>query len=203
MVASDHLNFEARNYSSLRLAADYSNANSAAEKDGIVASVANLSNIYAILKNVSDSVIPAPIKAMLANLLVSRWQNSPEQEDALRKGLGLASADEYWSQLGKNSAALPPKAKIQLLADLIAETGVNPKVKDLPSLLESVLEILRVRFADVEEKALQIYAAELVISDYLKSPKSSSDRVLRFVQTIDAQVIRQALIVEPKPTTTQ
>jgi len=193
MVALQHVNLEAKSYGSLRLAADFSNAKTDEEKKKVVACVPKLDDIYAILKNVQDSVIPAPIKALLANLLVFKWENTPAQIEALRKGLGLEAADEYWTELGKTSSALLPKAKIQLLAEIIPACGFNARVADLPTLMATVLEILRSRFQDVEEKALQTYTAELIISDYLYSPASSVDRVVRFVKSANSDELRKAL----------
>lgn len=195
MVSSQHMGLEAKSYNSLRLAADYSNATSDAEKHKIVESVPQLDSIYNILKDISDSVIPPPVKAMLANYIIYDWKNTPVQVGALRKGLGLDTADEYWKVLGAHSSALAPKAKIQLLGELVRAFGVNQRVSNVPSLMGSILEILRPRYPDVEEKNLQAFTAELILSDYLHTT-SPPDRLIRYVTIGDADRIRQQLEVK-------
>ena len=182
------LGVEAKSYNSLRLAADYDRATTPAEKQAIVDSVPRLSTIYAILQNVQDSVVPQPIKALLANAILYSWSNTPVQIEALRMGLGLSTPDEFWIGIGKNSASLPPRAKILLLAELIPAFGTDARVNSIPNLMASALEIMRTRFPGVEEKYIQTYVAELIISDFLRTP-NALDRVIKFVQQAPAELI--------------
>jgi hypothetical protein len=182
------LGVEAKSYNSLRLAADYDRATTPAEKQAIVDSVPRLSTIYAILQNVQDSVVPQPIKALLANAILYSWSNTPVQIEALRMGLGLSTADEFWIGIGKNSASLPPRAKILLLAELIPAFGKDARVNSIPNLMASALEIMRTRFPGVEEKYIQTYVAELIISDFLRTP-NALDRVIKFIQQAPAELI--------------
>ena len=92
-------------------------------------------------------------------------------------------ADEYWIELGRNTASLPPKMKIQLLAEIVKSVGSNPRVFELPTLMGNVLEILRKRFPDASEKDMQTYSTELAIGDYLNSKSTTLERVLKFVSS--------------------
>ena len=180
MVVMQNVNAEAKTFNALRLAADYSNATTEIQRQNIIASTQRLDSIYAILSSVQDSVVPAPIKALLANQIVREWDDSPLRVASLRKGLGMDPADEYWIELGRNTASLPPKMKIQLLAEVVTSVGSNPRVSELPTLMGNVLEVLRKRFPDATEKDMQTYTTELVIGDYLNS-KTTMERVLKFV----------------------
>jgi len=184
MVMMQNLNSEAKVYCSLRLAADYSKATTEMEKQKILESIPRLESIYAVLNNLQDAVVPAPIKALLANRIIPNWVNCPEQLEALRKGLGMETADEYWIELGKNSGLITPRTKILLLGEIVSYCGVNAKVKDVPALMGAILDVLRKRFPGADEKTLQTYTVELVISDYLNS-RNSKERVMSFVNKAD------------------
>lgn len=186
-----HLGTEDKKFNALRLAADYSRAASSTDKEGVIQRVQRLSTIYAVLKDVKDAVIPAPIKALLANALLAKWENTPAQVDALRKGLGLDAADEYWIALSAQTALIPPRRKILLLAEMIPLFGVDPRVQAVPDVIKAVLEVLRVKFPEaVEEKALQAYTADLIVSDFLRG-SSPPERLTRYLAQAPVDTIRR------------
>jgi len=75
--------------------------------------IPRLSDIYSILKQVSSSLIPPSIKAILATYIVSQWDSTPSQTLALRRGLGVDPVDaEFWGPIGKLTAAIAPKDKV-------------------------------------------------------------------------------------------
>jgi hypothetical protein len=97
----------------------------------------------------------------------------------------METADEYWIELGKHSGLITPRTKILLLGEIVSCCrGVNAKVKDVPALMGAILDVLRKRFPGVDEKTLQTYTVELVISDYLNS-RNSKERVMSFVNKAD------------------
>jgi hypothetical protein len=51
--------------------------------------IAALTAIYAVLREVQTSVIPPPVKAMLAFFLMDSWTDSTVQSAALRQALSL------------------------------------------------------------------------------------------------------------------
>ena len=193
MPALKHMGADDKKYNAMRMAADYSRASSSSEKQRIIQGVERLSSIYAILKEVKDTVIPAPIKALLANYLVAKWENTPAQVAALRKGLGLDAGDAYWTALSAQTGMLPPKKKIFLLAEMIPRFGVDPRVEAVPEVMQSVFDVLRKRFPAAEEKVLQAYTSELVLSDYLNTG-SSLDRLTRWCLQAPEDALRKETV---------
>lgn len=190
MPALKHLGAEDKKFNALRLAADYTRADGVEEKEIVLQRVERLSSIYAVLKDVKDAVIPAPIKALLANALLAKWENTPAQVDALRKGLGLDAADEYWTALSSQTALIPPRKKILLLAEMIPLFGVDPRVQAVPDVMKAVLEVLRAKFPEAAEaKALQVYTAELIVSDFLRG-SSPPERLTKYLSQAPLEAIR-------------
>jgi hypothetical protein len=70
-----YLESDDKKFNSLRLAADYERA-SVAEKGEILKTLNKLEQIYEIIHVVKEMIIPAPVKAMLANFLFPKWTDT-------------------------------------------------------------------------------------------------------------------------------
>lgn len=157
-----------------------------------------LVQIYDVLKDVKEVVIPTPVKAMLATFIVDKWNNSPAMRLALSQGVGLlpVSAMEpetaaFWTELSNVTAALQPRDKIALLGDLVpalADTLMRPRVLRVPSLCRAVTAIFRQNFKDVTDEEVVSVSSDLSVSEFLYSTGSADEsfkRLIAYVKTVD------------------
>ena len=151
--------------------------------------VLRLPQIYRVLREVQDIVIPKPVKAMLAAYLVSEWTNSDAQVEALRKGLGLSpSADDaFWSGIAGSTKNLKPRDKIVFLSDIVPLFGTGSEaLEQLPSLLPMLTEAIRNKLPEAPAEDVELLATDLVATDFLRAERpNAGERLLRFVMVGD------------------
>jgi hypothetical protein len=190
LLGSNNMEKDDREFSAYRIDTDYQRASTPEEKESVLRSVLKLNGIYEILKEVKDIVIPPPVKAMLANFLLPKWEDTPAQREALRQGLGLIPPDDYWKPLGAATSSLPPREKILFLSNIAPEFGKNPNVEALPTLMQIINNMVRAKLPDIVEANLQIFTADIVVTDFLnvRTP-NASDRLLKFIEVTDAKTI--------------
>lgn len=155
-----------------------------------------LEQIYDIIKNVKEIVIPSPVKAMLACNLLDDWDNTPAQREALSMALGQTPpSEEFWLPIAKASMQMQAKDKIYFTVDLVAKCGkaeYADKMKEIPALLSSALDSMAERFPNEEVGKLQSFVTDLVISDYLNSDQDA-DKILKFVKTYPVNALQKML----------
>jgi hypothetical protein len=136
--------------------------------------------------------VPKPAKAQLANYLLPTWKNSDEQVQALRKGLGLDSADDFWGAIGTSTTNLPPREKIVFLAEAISQVGVNDKLVGLPAAMASIVGALKQRIPDEEElQNIEKFTAKVVVSDYLMSGgPNAAERIMRYIGSLSDSALK-------------
>ena len=181
----------------LRIGTAFSKAESTKEKQTILDSVPKLTSIYEVLKDVKEVVIPTPVKAMLASFLLPKWDNTEDQREALKLGLGLDKGkEEFWVPVGKSTSAMPPREKILFLSEIIPEFGRNTNLEKLPDLLSSLLITIREKVGPLmDEASLQIFVADLAVTDFIfsKNPDQNAayDRVVKFINQADATLLTE------------
>lgn len=188
---------EDREYSALRLAADYKAAKDEAGREAVMRSAESLPQIYEVLEKVQDKVVPKPAKALLANYLVHSWTNSVTQIGALRKGLGLDPPNDFWRDVGACTSMLAPNAKITFLGEVISQADRNDKFSGLPAMMKSALEVMQAKLPDEEEQTrLQALVAALAISDYLMTDLeagAAASRVRRYLESLSTAQVKSML----------
>ena len=184
-----YLESDDKKFNSLRLAADYERA-SVAEKGEILKTLNKLEQIYEIIHVVKEMIIPAPVKAMLANFLFPKWTNTPEQREALKQGLGLSPPDEFWNSVSKSTSSMSPRQKVIFLSSIIpffGSSSSSDKLAAYPGLLIEVVESIQQRLPAEAIGAIQDFASDFLITDFLASPKGTADgadRTKRFLQQV-------------------
>lgn len=192
LLTAKNMEAEDREYSALRLSAQVKDAASDTEKAALLKSAEMLPDIYAIVAGVQDNVVPKPAKAQLANYLLPTWKNSEEQVQALRKGLGLDTADDFWRGVGGSTANLPPREKIVFLAETLSQVGINDKLAGLPQTMASIVGALKQRIPEEEQlKDIEIFTAKIAVSDYLMSGEADAgDRIVRYIQSLSDSALK-------------
>ena len=199
LLGSSTLDKDDLEFTALRIATDFSKAVTQLEKQTLLDSIPKLTSIYEILRGVKEVVIPTPVKAMLAIFLLPKWENTPVQRNALKLGLGLEKGEEeFWVPLGKATSSMPPREKILFLSEIIPEFGRNTNMSRLPDLLASLLLIVREKLGVLaDEASIQIFVADLAITDYLFTKQSDGevayDRVIKFIETADAAYLTELI----------
>ena len=198
LLPSKNLEPDDKEYISLRLAADYEKCESNEQKKEILENVSKLSEIYDTLKDVKDTVIPKPIKSILANYLFSSWTNSRQQIDALRMGLGVQPPDDYWRSIGELTKNMLPRNKIIFLAEIIPLFGTNDKLLELPNAISSIVSRLEEKLSDeTERKYLETFAAKIVVTDFLNETTDDPlERILRYIDTMTKANLSSIITVE-------
>eukprot|EP01037_Dinobryon_pediforme_P018300 gene18300-18562_t len=113
MFGARNIEKQDRRFVALRLASEYSKNSEQPDPAAISTRVSKLSEIYSILKDVKDSVIPPAVKALLAYFLSIEWQNTDKEKTALARALGVQPPDEdFWLPVSKLTALIPPKQKV-------------------------------------------------------------------------------------------
>ena len=147
--------------------------------------VERLPQIYRVLRDVQDIVIPKPVKAMLAAYIVQDWTNSEAQVDALRKGLGLTpSADDaFWTGIAGSTKNLKPRDKIVFLSDIVPLFGTGSEtLAQLPALLPMLNEAIRTKLPEAPAEDVELLATDLVATDFLRASRpNAGERLLRFL----------------------
>lgn len=168
------------------------------QKKEILENVSKLSEIYDTLKDVKDTVIPKPIKSILANYLFSSWTNSRQQIDALRMGLGVQPPDDYWRSIGELTKNMLPRNKIIFLAEIIPLFGTNDKLLELPNAISSIVSRLEEKLSDeTERKYLETFAAKIVVTDFLNETTDDPlERILRYIDTMTKANLSSIITVE-------
>ena len=199
LLGSATLDKDDLEFTALRVATDFSKATSQLEKQTILDSVPKLTGIYEVLKGVKEVVIPTPVKAMLAVFLLPKWDNTFAQRNALKLGLGLEKGEEeFWVPLGKATSAMPPREKILFLSEIIPEFGRNTNLVRLPDLLASLLLIIREKLgALADEASMQIFVADLAVTDFLFTKESEQEaaynRVVKFIEKADSAYVTELI----------
>ena len=192
---------EDRRFLSIRTGSKYYNSTDADQKTKIVEGFQKADQLYDVLKEVKEVVIPKPVKAMLCSFLGEEWTNSQVQREALKMSVGLMTPnDDFWLPVSKEIIELSPKEKIYVTADLVNAFGSEEnknKLSGFPALLSEVISTLKKRLPEeTTERAIQLYSVDLCISDYLfdrsRDAVESQKRVLKFVETISVKVLTDA-----------
>jgi hypothetical protein len=190
-----------RKFTSIRLASRYF------KNDKYVAGkpappLDKLEQLYEIIKGVKEIVIPSPVKAMLACMLIDEWDNTPVQREALSMALGqVPPSQDFWLPIAKASMKMPSKEKIFFTVDLVAKYGkaeYADKMRGIPSLLNEALEAVTARFPAIDIAKQQSFVTDLVISDYLNNPKQTQENILKFVKTYPLKALAK-MIDPPAP----
>jgi hypothetical protein len=180
-------------FTALRIDSEFRKLDSSLEKQSLLDSIPKLPSIYEILKTVKEVVIPTPVKAMLAIFLLPKWENTVPQKEALKLGLGLEKADEdFWGPLGLATGAMPPREKILFLSEIIPEFGTNPNLVRLPDLLSKLLIRIKEKLPLIEEASIQIFVADLAVTDFLLdiyTGDAAFDRIVKFVDISEPEYL--------------
>ncbi|KAJ1434488.1 hypothetical protein B484DRAFT_393963 [Ochromonadaceae sp. CCMP2298] len=187
-----------RKFVSVRLAAQYNASTSDAQKAQLVDSIDRLNSIYSVLKDVKEIVVPSPVKAMLATMMLSQWEGSAEQLGALRMSLGLDTADDFWGPVGSSTMQMAPKPKIYFLGDLVPKFGAPRYAAALagfPALLAEVVSISKRKVPEATESQIQAFSVDLLLADYFDSEKGTKERILRYVESLTAEQLESMLII--------
>ena len=173
------------NFISLRAEGGYSQATTDAERSAVTDNLNKFPEIYEILKDVKEVVIPKPIKAMLATFLAAGWTNTDAEKQALRMSTGLETpSEEFWKPLGLATASMEPRDKINFLADTVTLFGKPEKagiISNYPTVLSETIELIKTKVPEADIGDVQLLATDLSSTDYL-SGSSSQDRFTRFLQ---------------------
>lgn len=183
---------EDREFCSLRIATEYERKDSEAERMHLLSSIGKLASIYDILKEVKNLVIPNAVKAMLAVFVMEQWNNTEEQREAMKKGLGIEKPDEYWTALGAVTSAMPPREKILFLADVIPQVGTNANIPQLPDFFQDLSPRIRAKLPDLEESNLQIFVADMAITDFCFAAQPR-DRIVRYIDSLAPEVLKKQI----------
>ena len=183
---------EDREFCSLRIATEYERKGSEAERAHLLSSVSKLPSIYDILKEVKNLVIPNAVKAMLAVFVVEQWNNTDEQREAMKKGLGIEKPDDYWTALGSVTSAMPPREKILFLADVIPQVGTNVNIPQLPAFFQELSPRIRAKLPELDEANLQIFVADVAITDFCIAAQSG-DRIVRYIDSLAPEVLKKQI----------
>ena len=150
-------------------------------------------------------IIPAPVKAMLANFLYPKWTNIPEQREALKQGLGLAPPNDFWTSVSKSTSTMSPRQKVIFLSNIIPFFG-SPKSSDklvsYPGLLIEIVESIQQRLPTEALGTVQDFASDFLITDFLASSKEPADgagRVKKYLQQISDEDLK-AMVTEDRQT---
>jgi hypothetical protein len=157
------------------------------KKAFVEALVTRLPQIYAVLREVQEIVIPKPVKAMLASYIVADWTNSEAQVEALRKGLGLlpSAGDEFWISVSLATKSMRPKDKIVFLSDIVPlfGTSLSNRLAELPALLTLLNEMILEKLPEALPEDIQLLSTELAATDFLRSAvPNAADRLTRYVK---------------------
>lgn len=186
LLGFKNLKSDDRKFLSYRLTSLYGSLQEEEEKRDLLRSSKAIEQIYETLKEVKEVVIPSPVKASLSSSIFREWENSPDQVSSLRMALGLDPPSvDFWLPVSVATKSIGPKEKIYFLADLIPKFGkkqYSDRLEQFPSLLSEVLTVLTERLPTIEEKQLQLFASDLMISDFLKDEESSHQKIVRFVR---------------------
>lgn len=195
-----YLESDDKKFNALRLAADYDKLGTQGRAD-LLKNLKKLEDIYEIIHVMKEMIIPAPVKAMLANFLFPHWTNSAEQIAALRQGLGLSPADGFWTSVSKNTASMSPRQKVIFLSNLVPFFGTSDKVSSYPELLEKTIASIQKRLPDEALAALaavQDFASDFLIADFLLSDKpDAADRALRYIDSLTIEQLK-AFVLEDR-----
>ena len=197
LAGAPNMDMEDCRFVACRIQGAFTNATSAAEKSAVIDNISKLPDIYQILKDVKEIVIPKPIKAMLATFLAYCWTNSEGEKLALKMSTGIETpSEEFWKPLGLATASMAPRDKINFLADTVTLFGKPENceiIATYPSVLAEVVEIMKTKLSsDTEIGDVQLLAADLSCSDYLNG-SSSRDRFIRFLQQAPASFFVEEL----------
>ena len=185
LAGSRHMDKDDIKFVAMRCEGAYINATTPAEKDAVIANVMKFSELYSILKDVKEVVIPKPVKAMLAVFLADKWTGSQEEKGALRMSTGLDTpSEEFWKPLGLMTASMAPRDKINFLAETVPlfGGGADPEIRaNYPSVLEGCIELIKKKLPDAEIGDVQLIASDLTCTDYL-SGTSSRERFFKYLE---------------------
>ena len=192
-----YLESDDKKFNALRLAADYDKLSTQGRSD-LLKNLKKLEDIYEIIHVMKEMIIPAPVKAMLANFLFPTWTNSAEQISALRQGLGLSPADDFWTSVSKNTGSMSPRQKVIFLSNLVPFFGTSDKVSSYPELLEKTISSIQKRLPDEAVGSVQDFASDFLIADFLLSDKpDAANRALRYIDSLTTEQLK-AFVVEDR-----
>jgi len=193
-----YLESDDKKFNALRLAADYDKLDTHGRGD-LLKNLNKLEDIYEIIHVMKEMIIPAPVKAMLANFLYPVWTNSAEQKAALSQGLGLSPADDFWTSVSKNTGAMSPRQKVIFLSNLVPFFGTkSDKVSSYPELLEKAVDSIQKRLPDEALGSVQDFASDFLIADFLLSDKpDAANRALRYIDSLTTEQLK-ALVIEDR-----
>ena len=193
-----YLESDDKKFNALRLAADYERSSDADAKSEILKTLNKLEQIYEVIHVVKEMIIPAPVKAMLANFLYPKWTNIPEQRDALKQGLGLSSPpDDFWKEVGKSTSSMSPRQKVIFLSNIIPFFGSassSDKLAAYPGLLIEIIESIQLRLPTEAVGLVQDFASDFLVTDFLASSKGAvdgADRVKRYLEQLSTDDLKK------------
>eukprot|EP00904_Undaria_pinnatifida_P011352 jgi/Undpi1/7347/HiC_scaffold_22.g09820.m1 len=178
-------------FAALRLHATYRKANTDEEREEVLSLVDPLVSVYDVLCELPTGVLFAPYKAILAEALAPRWNDSEEQKAVLREGLGIIPpGDEVWGPLGEATKFLHPEDRVRLLVDLVK--AFDGTAEQRQALLE-IKDVLGPVNALLKEKRplwsipdLELLTTDLILTDFLSDSKEGRDSFMEWLESIDA-----------------
>ena len=188
-----------KKFNALRLAADYDRAG-ADDKNELLKNLSKLDQIYEIIHVMKEMIIPAPVKAMMANFLYTKWSNSDEQKEALKQGLGLSPPNEFWAVVSKNTGSMSPRQKVIFLTNIVPFFGSSDKLPSYPDLLSETIDTIQKRLPDEAIGSIQDFASDILITDFLSSQHpDAAKRVIRYLQSLSDGDLK-AFVTEDRQT---
>lgn len=187
-----HLSNADRKYCSLRAA---TRLGELADPEAYVRRlVVALPQLYSVLREVQEIVLPAPVKALLAMLVVETWTDSEAQRQALAMALGLvpSAEDPFWAPIGAATKSMRPKDKVIFLADVLPLFGspAAPRLAALPVVLSAVVQAVKARLPDATDDDVQLIATEFIATDFLASTSpDAAARLVRYLGTVEPSVL--------------
>jgi hypothetical protein len=185
-----YLESDDKKFNALRLAADYDKLSIQGKSD-LLKNLKKLDEIYEIIHVMKEMIIPAPVKAMMANFLFDKWTNSEEQKAALKQGLGLSPSNDFWTSVSKNTGSMSPRQKVIFLSNIVPVFGTSERILLYPELLEKVIENIQKRLPEEAIGSVQDFASDFIITDFLLSEKpDASNRLIRYLDSLSNEKLK-------------
>jgi len=196
LAGARHMDSDDKKLCAFRSEGRYTSCSTNTDKENLATSISKLDDIYAVMKDIKEVVIPKPIKAMLGVFMSDTWTNTEEEIFALKSSTGLITPnEEFWKPIGTSTGGMTPRDKINFLAHLVPMFGkkVNEAILiDFPTVLDDTITLIERKVPGIEKGDAQMLATDLTVSDYL-SGTSDRSRFLRFLEASSSEFFLKEL----------
>ncbi len=162
-----------------RLARAWEAADDQGRKDKIVENLKALPEVYKSLSKMDSFAFPFNLQAQLAANLAYEptFTASDPQVKALRMGLGLESADDFWSAVGLKTSAMDPEDKVSLLAYIVPRfgTGMDERLESFVTGLDATISVVKSKCPGMNDSDAQLAASEMLASEFLDGDSTRSE----------------------------